>query len=165
MKCEKCNEREATVLYKQTINGESTTAHLCHECAAKAQGEVGFSAHFPFGGDLFGNLFGISAPVKTPASKQCEGCGATFADVRRAGKVCCAKCYDTFSAELEPTIRSLYGNTHHVGRAPAARRAARDKQNRVAELKKELRAAIENEKFEDAARLRDEIKALEKEEN
>lgn len=165
MKCEKCNEREATVLYKQTINGETTTAHLCHECAAKAQGEAGFSAHFPFGGDLFGNLFGISAPAKSPVSKKCEGCGATFADIRRAGKVSCPKCYETFSTELEPTIRSLYGNTVHVGRAPAERRAARDKQNRVTQLKKELREAIEAEKFEDAARLRDEIKALEKEEN
>ena len=165
MKCEKCNEREATVLYKQTVNGETTTAHLCSECAAKAQGEIGFSAHFPFSGDLFGNLFGISAPVKSPASKKCEGCGATFADIRRAGKVCCAKCYDTFAAELEPTIRSLYGNTVHVGRAPAERKAARDKQNRMAQLKNELRDAIEAEKFEDAARLRDEIKNLEKEEH
>lgn len=165
MKCEKCNEREATVLYQQSVNGETTTAHLCAECAAKAQSEIGFSAHFPFGGDLFGNLFGISAPVKSPASKKCEGCGATFADIRREGKVCCAKCYDTFAAELEPTIRSLYGNTVHVGRAPAERKAARDKQNRMAQLKKDLRAAIEAEKFEDAARLRDEIKALEKEEN
>ena len=165
MKCERCNEREATVLYKQTINGEYTEAHLCAECAAKAQGEAGFSAHFPFGGDLFGNLFGISAPLKAPASKKCEGCGASFADIRRAGKVSCPRCYESFAAELEPTIRSLYGNTVHVGRAPAERKAARDKQNRAAQLKKELREAIETEKFEDAARLRDEIKALEKEEN
>ena len=165
MKCERCNEREASVLYKQTINGETTTAHLCHECAAKAQGEAGFSAHFPFGGDLFGNLFGISAPVKAPASKKCEGCGATFADIRRAGKVSCPKCYEAFAAELEPTIRSLYGNTVHVGRAPAERKAARDKQTKLQALKNELRAAIEAEKFEDAARLRDEIKTLEKEEN
>lgn len=164
MKCEKCNEREATVLYKQTVNGVSTSAHLCAECAAKAQSEAGFSAHFPFGGDLFGNLFGISAPVKAPASKKCE-CGASFSDVRRAGKVFCAKCYDTFAAELEPTIHSLYGKAVHMGRAPAKKAAARDKQNRLIRLKNELRAAIEQEKFEDAARLRDEIKALEKEEN
>lgn len=164
MKCERCNEREATVLYKQTINGESTSAHLCAECAAKAQGEAGFSAHFPFGGDLFGNLFGISAPVQIPASKKCE-CGATFSDVRRAGKVFCARCYETFATELEPTIRSLYGKAVHVGRAPAKKAALRDKQNRLARLKNDLRAAIEAEKFEDAARLRDEIKTLEKEEN
>lgn len=164
MKCEKCNEREATVLYKQTINGESTSLHLCAECAAKMQSEAGFSAHFPFGGDLFGNLFGISAPVKAPASKKCE-CGATFADVRRAGKVRCAKCYETFAAELEPTIRSLYGKAVHVGRAPAKRAAVRDRQNKLSTLKKDLRAAIEQENFEDAAKLRDEIKLLEKEEN
>ena len=164
MKCEKCNEREATVLYKQTINGETTSAHLCAECAAKAQSEAGFSTHFPFGGDLFGNLFGISAPVKVPASKKCT-CGASFADVRRAGKVFCAKCYETFADELAPTIHSLYGKAVHVGRAPAKKAAARDKQNRLAKLKNDLRAAIEAENFEDAAKLRDEIKLLEKEEN
>ena len=164
MKCEKCNEREATVLYKQTINGVSTAAHLCAECAAKAQNEAGFSAQFPFGTDLFGNLFGISAPVKAPASKKCE-CGATFADVRRAGKVCCAKCYETFATELEPTIRSLYGKAVHVGRAPAERKAARDKQNKLNTLKNNLRAAIEAENFEEAAKIRDEIRNLEKEEH
>ncbi len=164
MKCEKCNEREATVLYKQSINGVSSTAHLCAECAAAAQSEAGFSAHFPFGGDLFGNLFGITAPAKAPESKRCV-CGATFSDVRRAGKVCCAKCYDTFKAELEPTLHSLYGKSVHVGRAPAKRAAARDKQNRLTQLKAELRAAIEAEKFEDAAALRDEIRSLEREES
>ena len=163
MKCEKCNEREATVLYKQTLNGETTTLHLCAECAARVQAENGFSAHFPFGGDLFGNLFGITAPAKNVA-KKCAGCGATFAEIRRDGKVCCPACYQTFAAELEPTLRSLYGNTAHVGRAPAKRRAVRDKQNKLSTLKNELRAAIEGERFEDAARLRDEIKALEKEE-
>ena len=165
MKCEKCNEREATVLYKQTVNGVSTAAHLCAECAAKAQSEAGFSAHFPFGSDLFGNLFGISAPTIAPAGKKCEGCGATFADVRRAGKVCCAKCYETFAAELAPSIHSLYGKSVHIGRAPAKKAAARDKQNRLAKLKNDLRAAIEAENFEEAAKLRDEIRNMEKEEN
>ncbi len=164
MKCEKCNEREATVLYKQTRNGVSTAAHLCAECAAKAQSEAGFSVGFPFGGDLFGNLFGISAPGKMPAGKRCE-CGAAFSDVRRAGKVFCAKCYETFSSELEPTIHSLYGKAVHVGRAPAKKAAARDKQNRLLQLKKDLRTAIEQENFEDAAKLRDEIRLLEKEES
>ena len=162
MKCEKCNEREATVLYKQTVNGESTSLHLCPECAARMQAESGFGSHFPLGHNLFGDLFGITAPAHS-ATKKCESCGATFADVRRAGKVCCPDCYRAFAAELEPTIRSLYGKTQHVGRAPAQKRAARDKQNKLNSLKQELRTAIESERFEDAARLRDEIKSLEKE--
>ena len=163
MKCEKCNEREATVLYKQTVNGATTVSHLCAACAAAAQSEAGFSAHFPFGGDLFGNLFGISAPQKAPVGKHCA-CGALFSDVQRAGKVFCAKCYETFAEELEPTLRSLYGKARHTGRVPAKASAARDKQNRLIQLKSELRAAIEAEKFEDAARLRDEIRSMEKEE-
>ena len=163
MKCEKCNEREATVLYKQTVNGTTSVSHLCAACAAAAQGEAGFSAHFPFGGDLFGNLFGISTPQKAPAGKRCA-CGASFSDVHHAGKVFCAKCYETFADELEPTLRSLYGKARHTGRAPAKTSAARDRQSRLTQLKNELRAAIEAEKFEDAARLRDEIRSLEKEE-
>ena len=162
MKCEKCNEREATVLYKQTVNGATTVSHLCAACAAAAQSEAGFSAHFPFGGDLFGNLFGISAPQKAPVGKHCA-CGALFSDVQRAGKVFCAKCYETFAEELEPTLRSLYGKARHTGRAPADRREARAKQDRLAALKAQLSAAIAEENFEQAAKLRDEIRQMERE--
>ena len=112
MKCEKC-DKNATVFYKETVNGKTTSTALCAECAAKAQSEAGFSAHFPFGTDLFGNLFGISAPTGVPASKKCDGCGASFADVRRAGKVGCAKCYEIFSTALAPTIHSLYGKAEN----------------------------------------------------
>ena len=163
MKCEKCNEREATVLYKQTINGESTSMHLCAECATRAQEENGFGLHFPTSNDLFGSLFSIAGPGQSYTAKKCEGCGATFADIRRTGKVCCPACYTAFAKELEPTVRSLYGTAVHTGRAPAKSCAVRDKKNRLEALKKDLQAAIQAERFEDAATLRDEIRALEKE--
>lgn len=161
MKCEKCNEREATVYLEQSINGESRSMHLCHECAAKLQGELDI-APFHFGNSLFENLFGLPKLGKVSGT-HCPGCGASFADIRREGKVCCPACYAAFSAELEPSVRSLHGSVTHTGRAPAKRAAKREKQSRLQTLKGQLQEAIQNERYEDAARLRDEIRTLEKE--
>ena len=84
MKCEKCNEREASVFLEETINGETKSMHLCHECAGNVQKEGFFNVSFPFGADLFGGLFGLSAPTVTLGSaKTCPDCGATFALIKR----------------------------------------------------------------------------------
>lgn len=163
MKCEKCNAREATVLFKQTINGVTTTAHLCHECAALQQGSS-FSGAFPFGGNLFEGLFGIPSPDKV-TQKTCPQCGASWTQIRRDGKPHCAGCYTAFSAELEPTVRSLYGSASHTGRSPSRCRVKREKESLVATLRSRLQEAIAAEQYEQAAQLRDEIKALEKEDN
>ena len=33
MKCEKCGKNEATMYYKETINGVTREMHLCPDCA------------------------------------------------------------------------------------------------------------------------------------
>ena len=35
MKCEKCGKNEATMYYKETVNGVTRELHLCPECAQK----------------------------------------------------------------------------------------------------------------------------------
>ena len=164
MKCEKCNEKEASIFFEQTVNGESRSMHLCPECAAKVKKEGFFEESFPFGTSLFGSLFGLGMPQRSvPSAKKCEGCGAGFADIRREGKAACPRCYTTFARELEPTLRSLHGNVTHVGRAPALRKGVKQKAQRLEELRTALRSAIAAEEYEKAATLRDEIKSLEKE--
>ena len=164
MKCEKCNQKEATIFFEQTVNGESRSMHLCPECAASVKKEGFFDEGFPFGANLFGSLFGLGAPQRTGASpKKCEGCGASFADIRREGKAACPRCYTTFARELEPTLRSLHGNVTHVGRAPAQRKGAKEKARQLDGLRNALRTAVAAEEYEKAAELRDQIKTLEKE--
>ena len=167
MKCEKCNQREANVFLEQTINGTHTAMHLCEACAAAIKKEGFFEAPpFPFGTDLFGDLFGFTAPQRLPnAGKACPACGATFAVIRREGKVSCPGCYDFFREELAPTVHSLHGRVTHTGRAPAGLRSKREKQTQLDALRRDLRAAIEGEQYEKAAELRDQIRTLEKEEN
>ncbi len=167
MKCERCHQKDATVFFEQTVNGESKSMHLCHDCAAVVKKEGFFeAAPFSLGGNLFGDLFGFAAPARVASAKKtCPLCGADFATIRREGKVACPRCYETFAEELEPTVRSLHGKVTHTGRAPLGHRAARDKQNKLAALRDALKKAIDEEQYEEAARLRDEIRALEKEEN
>ncbi|MBE6603822.1 MAG: hypothetical protein E7636_05810 [Ruminococcaceae bacterium] len=170
MKCEKCNEKEASFFYEQTINGEKRSYHLCHTCAEEmgliTKGKAAFiedpfSALFPAGyGNFIGDIFGLPQSLGVKA-KKCEGCGVTWQDIAKSGKVGCPLCYGTFGDELERSIRSIHGNVTHVGRAPAERIAALEKKNRMVNLKSALKTAIEAENFEEAARLRDEIRALE----
>ena len=165
MKCEHCHNNEATFFYEETINGESRSMQLCAECAAKMKkdGTAFGSGAFPFSGDLLSGLFGLSAPSRKESGKTCPGCGATWKHLLEGGKASCPQCYATFGEELKPTLRSLHGNVTHVGRAPADRRAKKEKLDRLTALTRSLADAIREEKFEDAAKLRDEIRELEKE--
>jgi protein arginine kinase activator len=159
MKCEHCNQNEATFFYEETINGQKRQMHLCAECAAKMQGELPkFPSFSNFGEGLFGSLFGLSAAPKS--GKICEGCGASWQKLHSAGKAFCPQCYLTFREELEPTLRQLHGNVTHVGRAPADEVAKSEKEQKLSALKKALEEAIKSESFEQAAKLRDEIRAI-----
>ena len=171
MKCDNCQNREATFFYEENLNGKKRSLHLCPECAAKMQGSKPFGegVDFPFPvfsdlkSDFLNGLFGLSPSAVGEGRKTCRGCGAAWSDLRKAGKAFCPECYATFGEELAPTLRSLHGNVTHTGRAPADRREARAKQDRLAALKAQLSAAIAEENFEQAAKLRDEIRQMERE--
>ncbi|MBE6703535.1 MAG: hypothetical protein E7585_09050 [Ruminococcaceae bacterium] len=167
MKCENCKTNEATFFYEEIINGESKSLRLCAACAAKMKGEhklfTATDSALPFHANFLDGLFGLSGNTKSESGKSCPGCSATWQELRNSGKAVCPRCYETFGEELKPTLRSLHGNVTHVGRAPAGRRAQKEKRDRLADLKNRLAEAIRDEKFEDAAALRDEIRGLEKE--
>ncbi len=171
MKCEKCGEKNASFFYKVEVNGHATDLALCHTCAAKA-GLFGAHKAEPFPGlftgeiqDLFGDIFEFShkSPLASPLS--CPQCGSTWQELAKAGRVGCPECYATFGEQLSGSIRAIHGNATHTGKAPAKRREATEKRSRLEKLKKELAQAIETENFEDAARLRDEIRALDSKED
>lgn len=167
MLCTKCGRNEATVFYRQNINGHVTESALCEECAGELTNgmkdeinENGF-----FGMDLLGSFFGLPQTAAhlagTPAqTKVCPLCGATYKDIVRESKVGCARCYDTFRRELASTIERIHGRVTHTGRAPAGYAEENRRQRKLDELKSKMNEAIEKQDFENAAKLRDEIKKL-----
>ena len=169
MLCQHCKKNEATTVVKTMINGEYAEYRLCHECAH----ELGYDSMFPdfsadFGG-LLSSFFSNALPAISGAA-HCNTCGSTLNDIKRTGKVGCADCYDTFFSELMPTIRNIHGNTEHKGKRPNVieytvnddnNNKAESAEDKLSALRAELKKAIEDENFERAAQLRDEIKELE----
>ncbi|MBQ8641506.1 MAG: UvrB/UvrC motif-containing protein [Clostridia bacterium] len=179
MLCEKCGKKEATCYYRENVNGTVKSYRLCPECAAGLQksGEIQtggfgedpiakmmsfFSGDDFFGGDdLFGKLMG--SPQRMPEKgKTCALCGGTFQDMVKSGKAGCPRCYETFAAELTPSIQRIHGRTVHTGQAPARFREENEKKQKIAALEAELKEAIQAENYERAAEIRDSLRDLRK---
>ncbi len=174
MLCEKCKKRTATVFYNENINGKARSYSLCGECAAKLRekGELqditsmvgSFADPFPhLHNDLFGGFFGIPMSLSASAQKKCPTCGSGYREISKTGKVGCPDCYTVFREELSGLLSSVHGTTTHTGKVPARHRAKQERDRRLNDLKQELQASIEKEDYETAARLRDEIRALQAE--
>ena len=165
MLCQNCGKYEATTHIKRIVNGEATEAHLCSECAKS----LGYGSVFPdfgFGfSDMLSSLFepvGIGALSNSVL--RCDKCGCSFNDIVKSGKVGCSNCYETFYDKLTPSIERIHGHTHHEGKI-ANGSPVQKKNSKIEELKEKLDAAVDIQDYETAAKLRDEIKALEQEEN
>ena len=167
MMCQHCNEREATTHIKKNINGNKTELHLCSECAAKLGIAEEFSAESFFADTFFGNLLGAGIPAMNVLSgvERCDCCGSSFNDIVKNGSVGCANCYQKFADKLEPSIIKIHGKTKHVGKNVTYTVDDTDKSETAVDtvqgLKEELKQAVKEQRFEDAAQLRDRIKELE----
>lgn len=175
MLCEKCKKRTATVFYNENINGKTRAYSLCGECAAKLREKgdiqeitsmIGSFAD-PFSmlqNDLFGGFYGLPTSKTASAEKKCPVCSGKYADIANSGKVGCPTCYEVFADELSRTIQSVHGTTVHVGNVPSRHRAQQAKAEQLKKLKAQLQEAIQQENFEKAVALRDEIRTMEADE-
>lgn len=165
MICQSCGKKNAITHIKQIVNGEIQEYYLCADCAAKL-GYGGLFSSFSLNiGDLIGSVLGEgNRRAPAVAETRCPCCGCTFADLVRSGRVGCAQCYEVFRDRLLPSIQRIHGNTHHVGHVPASASRKAQHSARLEEARKKLAQAIEEENFEEAVTLRDEIRAMEENE-
>jgi len=157
---------------QQFLNGQKVELHLCQECAFKIDNpEMLVSLENIFKGFLdqlntkyFVNSAapGNPAPVRPPA-KACSRCGMTFNKFKTGGRLGCDVCYQSFAKEVEVLLKNVQGSTRHEGKYPRRMGAGILSKRQVTELRSQLKKSIEEENYEEAARLRDEIKALERE--
>lgn len=158
MLCEKCHQNQASTVLTKTVNGKSTTIHMCSECAFKA-GYANLFHNFSLN-----NILSDYETTSVQRKKRCPQCGSSFEEILSTGKIGCSECYEVFKAELLPTIEKIHGKAYHVGKQPNC--FAPKEQSEVdllEELKAKLQKAINEQEFENAAMLRDEIKKLEHE--
>ncbi|MFA6091599.1 MAG: UvrB/UvrC motif-containing protein [Elusimicrobiota bacterium] len=163
MLCSNCHKNEASVLFKQIIDNQVTQSSLCAQCAQAAE-LPGMSASPLF--DLLAQLGGGRKPVRGRETT-CRSCGLRYEEFRRTGMLGCADCYTSFAAKLERVLQSVHGSLRHGGKMPqpAADRpaSARATENAGPQiLRAKLQAALKAEDYEEAARLRDRLRDLEK---
>ena len=175
MLCQNCNKNEATTHIKRVVNGEAEEHHLCAECAKKLGYDHfldDFSLSIP---NFFSSFFHDTIPALSRAGvEHCDTCGSSFEDIVRSGMVGCADCYERFYDRLLPSIQRIHGRAKHAGKTPhytvepdeknkdAAAEPAKPQtaEDKIAALQKEMQTAIDTQNFEQAAVLRDQIKAL-----
>ena len=165
MSCDQCHEREAVIHLTQIVNEQVTTLHLCERCAAeKGVESPGGVAKTPLGTFLAAMGKGTDQSlVPAQDADTCTRCGGSLQDFRESGRLGCPECYRAFEAPLRDLLRRLHGSTHHMGERyadrieePVAPNGARE-----ADLREQLRLAVETENFELAAELRDRLRVLE----
>jgi protein arginine kinase activator len=158
MLCMICKANTAKVHLTQIVGDKIQKVDLCEDCA-KNKG-----VNDPAGFSLADLLLGLGASQEIAQAAggedvKCPNCGFTQADFKKAGRLGCSFCYTTFAEGLEGLLKTMHKGTRHVGKAPAAFRQTRDLTERLKSLEKKLDRAVTAEDFEQAASLRDEIKA------
>jgi protein arginine kinase activator len=163
MSCDQCREREAVIHLTQIVNEQVTTLHLCEKCAAE-KGVESPAGHVktPLGSFLAAMGKGTEQVPAPRSGEVCQRCGGTFQDFRETGRLGCSDCYVTFEAPLRDLLRRLHGSTHHLGERYAEHEpGAAQARARAADLREQLRVAVERENFELAAELRDRLRVVE----
>lgn len=152
----------ATVHYTEVVGGKVTDLHLCAECADKKGLVKPLSkSKFMVADFLAGLAEGLDADeLEKETQIRCKTCNISYAEFRRAGKLGCADCYPSFAERLDPLLRKIHGSTRYTGKLIYKTGAKADLKRELAGIQKRLKTAIYDENFEDAASLRDRIRAI-----
>ncbi len=182
MKCQQCGIKEATVHLVERNAGKQRDLWLCSECAEAEQWrrldavnrEPGSGEDQPdLPGlpeqdelaEVFDSMLGFlgqaaGQPLPAEPVKPCPQCGATWHDFHESGRLGCARCYASFRSRLVPLLTAFHRHATHIGRAPGDRNGGGNRLVELSRLRVAMEKAIAAEEFEEAARLRDQLRIL-----
>lgn len=167
MLCQECRRNEANIHIVKNVNGKQTELNLCEHCARKKEEldfsfEPQFSLHKLFT-SMLNQSSGGSRETTLGNDIKCPACNLTFAQFSQIGRFGCSDCVPAFEEKLKPLLRRIHAGCTHTGKVPARAWNRVNMLRELDQLKEELKDKVQNEKFEEAALLRDRIKAMEKE--
>src|SRR5262245_24775789 len=155
--CDRC-DNPATVHLTEIKGGSKTERHLCESCAR--------ALHVPQASKELQKLLKSFEPAQSLAqlatkelTRACPECGITWAEFRQHGRFGCARDYEVFGEEIEKLLKRIHGGARYAGKKPGGGAVhpppSRDEILRVRVL---LDEAIKAENYEEAARLRDQMR-------
>ena len=165
MQCQICNEKEATIHLTEITDGARSEMHICEHCAVE-QG-IAVKSQMPIN-ELLSNLLSVQptdAEMFGSSEQQltCPHCGFTLEQFRKEAVLGCPYDYEVFKKSLLPLIEKAQdGQTVHCGNVPSKIPTDTKKQIELLSMRQQLEAAVQNEDYELAAKLRDKIANSEK---
>ena len=167
MLCQACKEHTATIHLTELADGQRVETHLCQQCA-ESQG-LAIKSQIPLN-ELLNTLLSAapqvtdgsseSAPGQMQSEHPCPDCGMTLKRFSKESLLGCPHDYEEFEDELAPLIaQTQNGKTQHIGKVPSRMPAAQHRDIEMKSLQRQLEAAIRNEDYEMAAKLRDQIES------
>ena len=157
MKCDLCKKNEA-VLFIEDVKGDKITHQkICKECMIKMTQKV-MPALLPLAPLLNGlNIAGLTLSLDKQTLK-CPHCNRTLDEIEQTHTVGCENCYKAFKDFIDPIIFTSGYALPYKGSYPKPLQRFSDHRKRLSLLKSQLRDAVDTEDFENAAKVRDELK-------
>ncbi len=183
MICSNCKKNEANVHFSGIINGKAVKLDLCEACSQTAgpkipffgmglSGLAGAPVSFPSLSPILTEFMEILSQwpgkrLSTQTARACPRCRWNLRQFQKTGKMGCPACYTTFETEAREILKKINGNTLHKGKKVLKIHSIKTKPREPAadslpDLKSKLEKAVREERYEDAAGLRDRIKDAEK---
>ena len=157
MLCDKCKKNAASIQITTIINGKKKEEHFCSSCAAATGAlhmpDFSWQNFFP---KLVANDFTADLQKE---ELQCPDCGLTLSQFNKRGLFGCGECYRTFRGQILPALAQIQAGNTHIGKLPARGGDDFKLKKELNALKIKLNNLVAAEKFEEAAKLRDQIKA------
>jgi len=159
--CEKCG---APSVYhsKLIINGVSKDTNLCRDCAIK-EGVFNNQASNMFDDIL--SSFSSFLGLEEINDIVCPVCKTNLKEFKTTGKLGCVNCYDVFNQEVGNVIKRIAPFEKHkqqeVKDKPKVKKLT--KEEKIANLREDMKIAVAEERYEDAAKIKKQIAKLEAE--
>lgn len=104
---------------------------------------------------------GVAQPLAgVPGNRACPECGWTLRHFRKKGRLGCPACYGAFEKEVKGILYSIHHATEHTGRHPKGLGDRISLRNRLDDLRSRITEAVAEEKYEQAAEIRDELRQV-----
>lgn len=160
MKCHHC-EKPAVFHITELTGPEPHELHLCEDHAREYLSASAEPEPAAEGEEGKKKIDEAAAELAKMDQRACPKCGITFYDFRQQGRLGCPYDYVFFEQELEPLLFNIHGAKQHVGKRPSSGASTTGPHADLIRLRREMQEAVEREDYEQASRIRDEIRQLE----
>ena len=158
-RCEKCG---APSVYhsKLIINGVGKDTNLCRDCAIK-EGVFNNQSTSMFDDILssFSSFWGL----EETNDLVCPVCKTSLKEFKTTGLLGCNNCYEVFREEINNIVKKIAPFEKHKQDAikPKEIKQKLTKEEQIAELRTQMKQAVSEERYEDAAKIKKQITKLE----